>query len=85
MKIIENTKEVKAITFADLKVGDVFKISHDKNYYMKTEYFGFDEYDYLYDNIYYNCRNTVCLSNGKIMKTQSTTEVIPVDCELIIK
>lgn len=85
MKIVESTKEAKQITFANIKVGDVFKIKGDKNYYMKTQYFGFENYDYYYDTNYYDSRNTVCLSNGKIMKTQSTTEVIPVDCELIIK
>jgi hypothetical protein len=85
MKIIENTKEVKPITFADLEVGDVFKLSKDTNYYMKTQKFCFEEYDYLFDSPYMDYRNTVCLSNGRIMKTQKTTEVIPVDCELIIK
>lgn len=85
MKIIENTKEVKPITFADLKVGDVFKVSHDTKYYMKTEQISFDKYDYFDGDISYDWRNTVCLSNGKIMKTQKTTEVIPVDCELVIK
>ena len=85
MKIIENIKEPKPITFADLKVGDVFKLSHDTNYYMKTEIFNFEKYNFFDGDIYYDCRNTVCLSNGKIMKTQRTTEVIPVDCELIIK
>lgn len=85
MKIIENTKKVKPITFADLKVGDVFKLKNDKNYYMKTEYFSFDEYDWYSDGCWYDYRNTVCLSTGKIMKTQSATEVIPVDSELVIK
>ena len=85
MKIIENTKEPKPITFADLNIGDVFKLSHDTNYYMKTEYFSFDKWDIFDGDVYYDWRNTVCLSNGKIMKIQRTTEVIPVDSELIIK
>lgn len=85
MKIIENAKEIKAITFADIQVGDVFKLKNDTNYYMKTQHLGFEAYDFYYDTSYYDSRNTVCLSNGKIMRTTSTTEVIPVDCELVIK
>lgn len=85
MKIVENTKETNPITFSDIKVGDVFKLKGDKNYYMKTQHLGFEAYDFYYDTSYYDSRNTVCLSNGKIMRTSTTTEVIPVDCELIIK
>lgn len=85
MKIIENTKEVKPITFDDLKVGDVFKLKNDTNYYMKTECFSFECYDWCFDDIYWDYRNVVCLSNGKIMKVRKTTEVIPIDCELVIK
>lgn len=85
MKIVESTKEVKAITFSDIKVGDVFKLKNDPQYYMKTEYLSFDTYDYHYDCYNYDSRNTVCLSNGKIVRTHRLTEVIPIDCELIIK
>ena len=85
MKIVENTKEINPITFANIKVGDVFKLKGDKNYYMKTQYFSFEDYDFYYDTYYYDARNTVCLSNGKIMRIDKETEVIPVDCELIIK
>jgi hypothetical protein len=85
MKIVENTKEVKPITFVEIKVGDVFKLKNDTKYYMKTETFYFDEYNYYWDHVDYNSRNTVCLSNGKIMKTYGTTEIIPVDSELIVK
>lgn len=93
MKIIENTKEPKAITFADFKVGDVFKLKNDTKYYMKIEYLSFYTYEYHWGNYYidedsgyeYDYRNAVCLSNGKIVKISKTTEVIPIDCELIIK
>lgn len=91
MKIIENTKEVKPITFADIKVGDVFKLKNDTKYYMKTEYLSFYTYEYSWgnyctdDEYQYDCRNAVCLSNGKIVKINKTTEVIPIDSELIIK
>lgn len=85
MKIIDNTKEPKPITFADLKVGDVFKLRNDKNYYMKTERCNYDVYNWYYDDFDFDYRNTVCLSNGVIKKTYSTTEVIPVDSELVIK
>ena len=85
MKIVESTKETNPITFGDIKVGDVFKLKGDKNYYMKAQHFGFENYDYYYDTCFYDSRNTVCLSNGKIMKTSTTTEIIPVDSELIIK
>lgn len=85
MKITEMNKEPKPITFADIKVGDVFKIHGDEKYYMKTEKKFFDIYDPFCDNFLEDYRNTVCLSNGKIIKVNEKTEVIPVDCELIIK
>lgn len=92
MKIIENTKEPKPITFADIKVGDVFKLKNDTKYYMKAEYLSFYNYEYSWGNYYtdddqyqYDYRNVVCLSNGKLVKISKTTEVIPIDCELIIK
>lgn len=85
MKIIENTKEVKPITFSDIKIGDIFKVKNDHNYYMKTEKCEIDIYDHFSDDYYYDYRNVVCLSNGRMMKIYRTTEVTPVDCELIIK
>lgn len=83
MKIIENIEEPK-ITFDSLKVGDVFQVKHDANYYMKTENAVF--YDNLFSETFYKIyRNTICLSNGKIMKTDFDVKVFPIDCELIIK
>lgn len=84
MKIIESTKEHK-ITFADLKIGDVFKLNNDKSFYMKTEKRCFDLLD-DYDNyVGYSYFNAVCLSDGRLKTLCNTPEVIPVDCELIIK
>ena len=85
MNIVETQKEVKPITFADIKVGDVFKIAEDPRYYMKTKSYSFDIYDPFCDDLFEDHRNTVCLSNGNIVKTNRLTEVFPVDCELIIK
>ena len=83
MKIVENIEEPK-ITFNSLKVGDVFKVKHDAKYYMKTENVVF--YDTLLgENFFRTYRNTVCLSNGAIMKTDMDIKVFPIDCELIIK
>lgn len=85
MKIIENIKEVKVITFADLKIGDVFKLKNDKSYYMKTEKRYFDLMDDFDDYVGYSWFNAVCLSDGRLMTLLNSPEVIPVDCELIIK
>ena len=85
MKIIDNTKEVKKITFEDIKIGDVFRRKDDERYYMRTERMYFDKYNPWYDDLDYDYRNAVCLSDGKITKIMSYSEVIPVDCELIIK
>ena len=84
MKIIENN-EPTHVAFDSLRVRDVFKIKNDTKYYMKTETYESiwqDPFDGGYFNTY---RNTICLSNGAIMKTDKNTKVIPVDCELIIK
>jgi hypothetical protein len=84
MKIVESIKEPQ-ITFDALKVGDVFQVKHDPKYYMKTEsYVSFAD-DPFTDTFYRTYRNTVCLSNGKIMKTNGDVKVFPIDCELIIK
>lgn len=85
MKITDNTKEPKPITFADIKVGDVFKIKNDTDYYMKTTKCEIDVYDAFSDDYYYDCRNAVRLSNGSMSRVYGATEVIPVDCELVIK
>lgn len=84
MKIVESTNEPQ-ITFGDLKVGDVFKVKHDKNYYMKTEKYEVAYEDPFDGSFIWTYRNTICLSNGKIMKTSNDTKVFPIDCELIIK
>lgn len=85
MKITETIKEPAQISFGSLKIGDVFKIKNDKNYYMKTEKYE-TSYEDPFDGSYmYTFRNAVCLSNGKIIKVDGYINVIPVDCELIIK
>ena len=85
MKIIENTKEIKPITFEDINNGDVFKIRNDKNYYMKTNERKYDICDDYGCFMYCNSINAVCLSSASLWQFNRTTEVIPVDCELIIK
>lgn len=84
MQIIENIKEPQ-ITFDSLKVGDVFQVKHDSKYYMKTEHYVSFFNDPLTENFFRTYRNTICLSNGKIMKTDSDIKVFPIECELIIK
>lgn len=84
MKIVENTKEPQ-ITFNTLKVGDVFQVKHDAKYYMKMEHdvtFYENPFGEGYLRTY---RNTICLSNGKIGRTDMDVKVFPIDCELIIK
>lgn len=85
MKITEMTKEPKRITFSDIKPGDVFKVKNDTNYYMKTERCEASYEDPFDGAFMLSYRNTICLSNGKLMATDNNIQVILVDCELIIK
>lgn len=71
MKIVNKSETTK---FRDLKPGDVFKMNN--NYYMKIKY----ELDANYDQL-----NTVSLNTNSLLCVRQDSEVIPVDCELIIK
>lgn len=74
MKIVNANKQ--KVTFSDLKRGDVFKLGVTNNFYMKTEFrLGYNTSKY----------NTVNIENGTLFETQDNTEVIPIDCELVIK
>ena len=87
MKITETNNE-KTVKFDSLKKGDVFKLRHDKNHYMKMERC---ETGTIYaDSWYidtYDCswRNAVNLFNGNVVKICGNELVIPVDCELVVK
>lgn len=86
MKIVDNSLP-QTIRFENVKIGDVFK-SKDGLRYMKiprTEIARVYTYDYIYDDIDIFVKNAINLTNGELKKFSFDDQVIPVDCELVIK
>lgn len=84
MKIINKQKEKTII--GSLKIGDTFIYDHEL--YMFCEYYGDDIYCprceesiNISEEIY--CM-AVCLADGKIYDFTAGTEVLPVECELMV-
>ena len=75
MKIVEN-KNVKTVEFGKLKIGDVFQTINSRQFYMKTK---------MEQGCNLNLFNTVHLKEGGLYFTENCMEVIPIDCELIVK
>lgn len=69
MKI--KNKNKKTITLGEIQPGDVFKAIFNGHLYMKTAYGA--------------PNNTVHIESGSVHAFQNEMEVIPIDCELIIK